>query len=41
LATRLYMPEIRNWRWTADFNEPSAPPPLAKVHPRANMFSDS
>ena len=29
------MPEIRNWHWTADFSEPSAPPPLAKGHPRA------
>jgi xylulose-5-phosphate/fructose-6-phosphate phosphoketolase len=35
------MPEIRNWRWTADFNEPDSPPPLAKGHPRANTFSDS
>jgi xylulose-5-phosphate/fructose-6-phosphate phosphoketolase len=35
------MPEIRNWRWIADFSEPSAPPQLAKGHPRANMFSDS
>jgi len=35
------MPEIRNWRWTADFSEPSAPPPLAKGHPRAGLFSDS
>lgn len=35
------MPEIRNWQWTADFSEPSAPPPLAKGHPRARLFSDS
>jgi xylulose-5-phosphate/fructose-6-phosphate phosphoketolase len=35
------MPEIRNWQWTADFSEPSAPPPLAKGHPRAGLFSDS
>ena len=35
------MPEIRNWHWTADFSEPVAPPPLAKGHPRAAMFSDS
>jgi xylulose-5-phosphate/fructose-6-phosphate phosphoketolase len=35
------MPEIRNWHWTADFSEPSAPPPLAKGHPRAGLFSDS
>lgn len=30
------MPEIRNWHWTADFSEPSDPPPLAKGHPRAS-----
>jgi xylulose-5-phosphate/fructose-6-phosphate phosphoketolase len=35
------MPEIRNWHWTPDFSEPSAPPPLAKGHPRAALFSDS
>jgi len=35
------MPEIRNWHWTADFSDPISPPPLAKGHPRANMFSDS
>ena len=35
------MPEIRNWRWTADFSEPTAPPPLAKGHPRGSVFSDS
>jgi len=35
------MPEIRNWGWTTDFNEPSAPPPLAKGHPRGSVFSDS
>ena len=35
------MPEIRNWRWTADFSEPTEPPPLAKGHPRPNVFSDS
>jgi xylulose-5-phosphate/fructose-6-phosphate phosphoketolase len=35
------MPEIRNWRWTADLSEPSTPPPLAKGHPRAALFSDS
>jgi len=35
------MPEIRNWQWTADFSEPSAPPPLAKGHPRGGLFSDS
>jgi xylulose-5-phosphate/fructose-6-phosphate phosphoketolase len=35
------MPDIRDWHWTADFSEPRTPPPLAKGHPRANMFSDS
>jgi xylulose-5-phosphate/fructose-6-phosphate phosphoketolase len=35
------MPEIRNWRWTADFSESSAPVPLAKGHPRSNLFTDS
>jgi xylulose-5-phosphate/fructose-6-phosphate phosphoketolase len=35
------MPEIRNWHGTADFSEPTAPPPLAKGHPRAGLFSDS
>jgi xylulose-5-phosphate/fructose-6-phosphate phosphoketolase len=35
------MPEITNWRWTADFGESNTPPPLAKGHPRANLFTDS
>jgi xylulose-5-phosphate/fructose-6-phosphate phosphoketolase len=35
------MPEIRNRHWTADFSEPATAPPLAKGHPRANLFSDS
>jgi xylulose-5-phosphate/fructose-6-phosphate phosphoketolase len=35
------MPEITNWRWTADFSEASSPPPLAKGHPRASLFTDS
>jgi xylulose-5-phosphate/fructose-6-phosphate phosphoketolase len=35
------MPEIRNWHWTADFSEASAPPPLAKGHPRAALFTNS
>jgi len=35
------MPEIRNWRWTKDFSEPAAPPPLAKGQPRGQLFSDA
>jgi xylulose-5-phosphate/fructose-6-phosphate phosphoketolase len=35
------MPEIRNWHWTSDFSEPSGPPPLAKGHPRGQVFTDS
>jgi len=35
------MPEIRNWRWTADFSESDAPAPLAKGHPHPALFSDS
>jgi xylulose-5-phosphate/fructose-6-phosphate phosphoketolase len=35
------MPEIRDWHWTPDFSEPDAPPPLAKGHPRAGLFTDS
>jgi xylulose-5-phosphate/fructose-6-phosphate phosphoketolase len=35
------MPEIRNWHWTGDFSKPNEPPPLAKGHPRAALFSDS
>jgi xylulose-5-phosphate/fructose-6-phosphate phosphoketolase len=35
------MPEIRNWHWTKDFSEPSAPPPLAKDQPRGQLFSDA
>jgi xylulose-5-phosphate/fructose-6-phosphate phosphoketolase len=35
------MPEIRNWYWTSDLREPTAPPPLAKGHPRAALFSDA
>jgi xylulose-5-phosphate/fructose-6-phosphate phosphoketolase len=34
------MPEIKNWHWTSDFTDPSAPPPLAKGHPR-QLFTDS
>ncbi len=34
------MPEIRNWRWTADFSEAHAPPALAKGQPRVASFSD-
>ena len=34
-------PEIRNWQWTADFSEPTNPPPLMKGHPRAALFGAS
>jgi xylulose-5-phosphate/fructose-6-phosphate phosphoketolase len=34
------MPDIRNWRWTSDFHEPSAPPALAKGHPQAALFTN-
>jgi xylulose-5-phosphate/fructose-6-phosphate phosphoketolase len=35
------LPEIRNWHWTGDFSEPATPPPLAKGHPRGQLFSDA
>jgi xylulose-5-phosphate/fructose-6-phosphate phosphoketolase len=35
------LPEIRNWRWTGDFTEPTEPPPLAKGHPAGQLFTDS
>ena len=35
------MPEIRNWQWTNDFSDSSAPAPLAKGHPSKAMFTDS
>jgi xylulose-5-phosphate/fructose-6-phosphate phosphoketolase len=35
------MPEIRNWKWTADFSDSTAPAPLAKGHPSKAMFTDS
>jgi xylulose-5-phosphate/fructose-6-phosphate phosphoketolase len=35
------LPEIRNWSWTKDFSEPTAPAPLAKGQPRAQLFTDS
>jgi xylulose-5-phosphate/fructose-6-phosphate phosphoketolase len=35
------MPDIVNWRWTADFSEPAGPPALAKGQPRAAAFSDN
>ncbi|MCO8166760.1 phosphoketolase family protein [Pseudomonas sp. 21LCFQ02] len=34
------LPEIRNWRWTADFSEPDCPPPLARGHVRGVGFTD-
>jgi len=35
------MPEIRNWQWTKDFSDATAPAPLAKGHPEKAMFTDS
>ena len=35
------LPEIANWSWTADFSEPTEPPPLAVGQPRAALFTDS
>jgi len=35
------MPEIRNWQWTKDFIDATAPAPLAKGHPQKAMFTDS
>ena len=35
------MPEIRNWKWTADFSESAAPAPMAKGHPGRALFTDS
>jgi xylulose-5-phosphate/fructose-6-phosphate phosphoketolase len=35
------MPEIRNWSYTKDFSEASAPAPLAKGQPRGQLFTDS
>jgi xylulose-5-phosphate/fructose-6-phosphate phosphoketolase len=35
------LPEIRNWSWTKDFSEGTAPPPLAKDQPRGQTFSDA
>ena len=35
------LPEIANWSWTADFSDPTAPPPLAVGQPRAALFTDS
>jgi xylulose-5-phosphate/fructose-6-phosphate phosphoketolase len=35
------IPEVRNWRWTVDFSESAEPPPLAKGHPRGQLFSDA
>jgi xylulose-5-phosphate/fructose-6-phosphate phosphoketolase len=34
------LPEIVNWHWTADFTDPTSPPPLAKGQPRAALFTD-
>jgi xylulose-5-phosphate/fructose-6-phosphate phosphoketolase len=35
------LPEIRNWKWTADFSEPQVPPELAKGHVHGQPFSDA
>jgi xylulose-5-phosphate/fructose-6-phosphate phosphoketolase len=35
------MPEVKNWHWTKDFTDTGAPPPLAKGHPRDQVFTDS
>ena len=35
------LPDIRNWSWTSDFSEPTAPPPLAKENPRGQLYSDA
>jgi xylulose-5-phosphate/fructose-6-phosphate phosphoketolase len=34
------MPEIKNWRWTPDFSEPSTPVSLAKGQLRKALFTD-
>jgi xylulose-5-phosphate/fructose-6-phosphate phosphoketolase len=34
------MPEIKNWRWTADFSELKTPVPLAKGQARKSLFTD-
>ena len=35
------LPEIRNWRWTADFSEPQVPPSAAVGSVRGQPFSDA
>jgi xylulose-5-phosphate/fructose-6-phosphate phosphoketolase len=35
------MPEIRNWRWTPDFSEPTEPPPMVKGAGHKQLFSDA
>jgi xylulose-5-phosphate/fructose-6-phosphate phosphoketolase len=35
------MPEIRNWRWTPDFSEPTEPPPMVKGALHKQLFSDA
>jgi hypothetical protein len=35
------MPEIRNWQWTKDFSDATAPASLAKGHPEKAIFTDS
>ncbi len=35
------MPEIRDWHWTADLHDPTGPPPVAKGHAGARVFTDA
>ena len=35
------MPEIKEWRWTSDFEQPTGEIPVAKEQPRGQVFSDS
>jgi xylulose-5-phosphate/fructose-6-phosphate phosphoketolase len=35
------LPEIRNWRWTSDFTEPTGPPLPVQGNPDKQLFSDA
>ena len=35
------LPEIRNWRWTADLSDSPGPPPLAQGQARGQIFTDA